>query len=74
MKPNVDGSYTFHLSNGACSDKPNHIEVADDGYYWGVRLYKPINAAALTGYIKALHAKGITVVNYQYDLSFKYSH
>ncbi|GEA51478.1 murein transglycosylase [Vibrio inusitatus NBRC 102082] len=62
MTPNSDGSYTFHLSDGSCADKLNHIEVADNSYYWGVRLYKPTDAAALTEYIKALHAKGITAV------------
>ncbi len=60
MTVNKDGSYTVHY--GKCpSNAVNHIE-ANEGYFWGIRCYRPNNAQELASYINEIRARGMVEV------------
>ncbi len=60
MTVNEDGSYTVHY--GKCAvDTINHLE-ANEGYYWGLRFYRPNNAQELASFVEEIRTRGMVEV------------
>jgi hypothetical protein len=61
IERNADGTISIYFGDERCAGKPNVIEATEGQrfYYYGVRLYRPLDAQQTVQFIDGLRAKPI---------------
>ena len=60
IERNADGTISICFGDDRCADSPNVIETTEGQmFYYGIRLYRPLDAAETVSYIERLRATPI---------------